>query len=106
MAVGRWMVEVGGERAQPNLTTLTADWVLRLFINISKNPELQKKDRNYNALPDSCWAILACLRVTDSLISQIFHHTQPIGTFAQISFICTFLGSFYIPYKYCPEAIH
>jgi hypothetical protein len=30
-----------------------------------------------------CRSILHCLLLADRLISQIFHHTQPIGTFAQ-----------------------
>jgi hypothetical protein len=41
----------------------------------------EKKEGKCRVFANGRWAILPCLLLTDSLISQIFHHTQPIGTF-------------------------
>jgi hypothetical protein len=48
-----------------------------------KHGSAEKRDGNCCVYADSCWAILSSILMSDSLISQIFHHTQPIGIFAQ-----------------------
>jgi hypothetical protein len=80
------------------------------FINKNRNAVLHRKLMgNCRDFSNRYWPILPCLLLADGLIPQIFHHTQPIGTFAQrisgyqldLAFPCGFL----IAFKNCPEAI-
>jgi hypothetical protein len=47
-------------------------------------------DGNCRAFANSRWAILPYLLLADSLISRIFHHTQPTGTFPSVLFLGMF----------------
>jgi hypothetical protein len=55
-------------------------------------------DRNCHVLADSCRAILPFLLLGDGLISQLFHNTQPIATFAQL--VSVLFRHFPVPLSY------
>ncbi len=72
----------------------------------------EERNLNCQVFSDSCWTTLPGLLLDDGLISWIFHHTQPKGTFSQliycficICFICPFPSGFSVPFKKCPEAV-
>ncbi len=57
-----------------------------------------KSEGNCHVIANNYWSILPCLLLADSLISQIPHHTQPIGAFIQLGTVLS--GHFLVALLY------
>jgi hypothetical protein len=77
---------------------------LRVFlISHGSLDHSEKKDGNRQFFADSRWAVLPCLLLAGGLITLIFRHAQPLGTFAL--WVSVSIGHFPAAFKYTKNCL-
>jgi hypothetical protein len=73
-------------------------WLLQLLTNVNSNTALQRKELESVTFFLTAAGQFCLLSYTEGLIFQIFHHTQPTGTFPQqVSLFFGILSGFPLP---------